>query len=49
LNTLQRGYAIVTDVDGGVITDVSTVAKGDRVEARLANGRLKLRVDDIEG
>ena len=44
LGTLQRGYAIVTDSAGKVITDASTVAKGDNVEARLAKGRLALTV-----
>ena len=44
LGTLQRGYAIVTDSAGKVITDAATVAKGDQVEARLAKGKLALTV-----
>ncbi|MEJ2532910.1 MAG: exodeoxyribonuclease VII large subunit [Halioglobus sp.] len=48
LATLQRGYAIVTDSQGKVVTDVSTVAPGDEVEARLAKGRLGLTVKDVK-
>ena len=44
LGTLQRGYAIVTDASGKVITDAAAVASGDEVEARLASGRLALTV-----
>jgi len=47
LSTLQRGYAIVTDASGRVVTDASTVCAGDKVEARLATGRLQLTVDEI--
>ena len=48
LATLQRGYAIVTDSQGKVVTDASAVAPGDEVEARLAKGRLGLTVKDVE-
>ncbi len=48
LSTLPRGYAIVTDSAGSVITDASAASRGDKVEARLAKGRLLLTVDDIE-
>jgi exodeoxyribonuclease VII large subunit len=44
LGTLQRGYAIVTDKEGKVLTDAASVAVGDRVEARLAKGHLDLTV-----
>ncbi|MBC7984127.1 MAG: exodeoxyribonuclease VII large subunit [Candidatus Obscuribacterales bacterium] len=45
LATLQRGYAIVTDSQGRVVTDSTNVAIGNVVEARLANGRLSARVE----
>jgi exodeoxyribonuclease VII large subunit len=45
LGTLQRGYAIVTDESGSVVTDSSQVVEGDRVQARLAKGKLELVVD----
>ncbi len=48
LSTLQRGYAIVSDSAGIVITDASTVSSGDKLEARLAKGRLRLTVDEPE-
>ena len=47
LNTLQRGYAIVTDATGSVITDASAMEKDDKVQARLAKGSLQLTVDKI--
>jgi len=48
LNTLQRGYAIVTDSTGSVVTDASTTSRDDKVEARLAKGHLYLTVDKID-
>ncbi len=48
LGTLQRGYAIVTDSSGEVLRDASIVAIGDEVSARLASGRLGLRVTKVE-
>lgn len=48
LGTLQRGYAIVTDAKGKVLTDAATVSAGDQVEARLAKGKLALTVTGVE-
>jgi exodeoxyribonuclease VII large subunit len=48
LSTLARGYAIVTDSSGKVVTSASSVAVGDEVTARLAQGRLGLTVDRVE-
>jgi exodeoxyribonuclease VII large subunit len=45
LATLERGYAIVFDAAGAVITDAATVAPGATIEARLAQGRLRARVE----
>ena len=48
LATLQRGYAIVLDEKTGkALTDASSVDPGDRIEARLAKGRLTARVEDV--
>lgn len=44
LSTLHRGYAIVTDANGKVITSSSTVQIGDDVSARLGMGSLGLTV-----
>ncbi|MBB6096537.1 exodeoxyribonuclease VII large subunit [Povalibacter uvarum] len=45
LATLNRGYAIVTDAGGHVVTDASAVRPGDLIETRLAAGRLSARVE----
>jgi len=47
LGTLQRGYAIVTDSHGKVLTDAGKVSVGDEVEARFASGRLGLTVKKV--
>lgn len=44
LATLDRGYAIVTDAEGRIVTDAATLTAGDRIEARLATGRLRANV-----
>lgn len=48
LATLQRGYAIVTDAAGTVITDARTVRPGDTIHARLARGALRARVEESQ-
>ena len=40
LATLQRGFAIVTDAGGAVVTDAADLKAGDEIEARLAKGRV---------
>jgi len=45
LATLQRGYAIVSNAQGHVVTDARSMKVGDEVEARLASGRLRARVE----
>lgn len=48
LATLQRGYAAVADHDSGrILTSVSGVRGGDRIDARLADGRLECTVDAV--
>ena len=48
LATLHRGYAIVTDSEGKVLTDAAAVSVGEQVEARLAKGKLALSVTGVE-
>jgi exodeoxyribonuclease VII large subunit len=48
LATLQRGYAIITDPAGRLITDANSVSVGDQVQATLAKGQLGLTVDKVE-
>jgi exodeoxyribonuclease VII large subunit len=45
LATLQRGYAIVTDAQGHVVTDAGGLATGQMIQARLASGRVQARVE----
>lgn len=48
LNTLQRGYAIVTDADGKVLVDATTAAPDQTITARLARGRLLARIETVD-
>ncbi|MEW8188170.1 MAG: exodeoxyribonuclease VII large subunit [Candidatus Thiodiazotropha endolucinida] len=48
LNTLSRGYAIVSrEEDGHILHASSEVERGDRVNARLSQGSLVCQVEDI--
>ena len=44
LKTVARGYAILLNEEGHVIRSVQDARVGDRLEARLTDGRLPLRV-----
>lgn len=44
LATLERGYAIVRDARGRVLTATADVNPGDTIEAQLANGRVSATV-----
>jgi exodeoxyribonuclease VII large subunit len=41
---LQRGYAWLTNAEGHAVTSVRSVAAGDDVQARLADGTVDLKV-----
>jgi exodeoxyribonuclease VII large subunit len=45
LATLERGYAIVTDSKGTVITDAQDVRAGQIIEARLTKGSVRARIE----
>ena len=47
LATLQRGYAVLQDADGHVVTSTRDVAVGAVVSARLSTGRLTARVEAL--
>jgi exodeoxyribonuclease VII large subunit len=47
LATLERGYAIVTDAGGKVLTDSSVVSRRSAIEVRLARGGLTATVDEL--
>ncbi|HEX4153260.1 MAG TPA: exodeoxyribonuclease VII large subunit [Steroidobacteraceae bacterium] len=44
LATLERGYAIVWDAQGRILRDAADAADGDLIEARLAVGRIRAKV-----
>jgi exodeoxyribonuclease VII large subunit len=48
LNVLTRGYAIIKKADGSVVYDYSQVKPGDKLEAFLKTGKLKLTVEYTE-
>lgn len=48
LATLQRGYAIVSDEQGHVVTSSATVAVGQTIRARLAEGEVQARVISVQ-
>jgi exodeoxyribonuclease VII large subunit len=48
LATLQRGYAVLQDADGHVITSVVQAAVGADVSVRVADGRVHATTDRIE-
>ncbi|MBX9877923.1 MAG: exodeoxyribonuclease VII large subunit [Candidatus Obscuribacterales bacterium] len=48
LNVLQRGFAVIRNKDGEIITKAHKVKEGDTVEALLAKGKLKLKVIECE-
>ncbi len=47
LATLERGYAVLQDAHGRVLTSVAGAGLGDRVSVRVADGRLHADVAEI--
>ncbi|MGN0064203.1 MAG: exodeoxyribonuclease VII large subunit [Nocardioides sp.] len=47
LATLQRGYAVVQDANGDVLTSIQAVAPGTELAIRLADGRIHARTDSV--
>ena len=48
LATLQRGYAVLQDADGHVVTSVAQAAPGAAVSVRVADGRIHATTDRVE-
>jgi exodeoxyribonuclease VII large subunit len=46
--TLERGYAVLQNASGVVVTDPAAVSAGDLLTARVSGGRLGLRVQETE-
>jgi exodeoxyribonuclease VII large subunit len=47
--TLERGYAVVQRADGALVRDPAEVADDERLQVRVAGGRLPVRVDRQDG
>lgn len=47
LATLERGYAVLQDADGHVVTSVAGAAVGDAVSVRVADGRLHAAITQL--
>lgn len=48
LATLDRGYALVTDATGRVVTSSTQLKTEDSIDVRLARGEIACRVDEIK-
>lgn len=51
-STIERGYAVVTRIDGEVVSDPAQVASGDPLRVRVAGGDFTVRVlseDELDG
>ena len=49
LAILNRGYALVFDANGQLVSDAGRLAAGDEISARLARGRVRARVTGSDG
>lgn len=49
LATVARGYAILTGEDGRLLRSVAQASPGERVQARLPDGQLRMRVEERIG
>ena len=48
LAVLRRGYALVQKEDGALVRSTDDVREGERIDLRLANGKLRCRIEAIE-
>ena len=48
LKVLARGYSLTRDAEGHVVTDAGQLAVGDEVETRLAQGRIRAQVTEVD-
>ncbi|MGB0099822.1 MAG: exodeoxyribonuclease VII large subunit, partial [Nocardioides sp.] len=48
LATLQRGYAVLQDADGHVVTSVAGVAERQQISVRVADGRVHATTTSTE-
>jgi exodeoxyribonuclease VII large subunit len=48
LETMRRGYSVLQDADGHVVSTVADVAKGDPVAIRVTDGRIHATTTKVE-
>ncbi|MBS3817104.1 MAG: exodeoxyribonuclease VII large subunit [Candidatus Thermoplasmatota archaeon] len=48
LQTMERGYSIVVDEDGEVITSVAEIEKGDFIEVDVKDGKIEGEAKEVE-
>jgi exodeoxyribonuclease VII large subunit len=48
LATLERGYAVLQDADGAVVTSIEQTKPGAKLTASVADGRIDVHVDGTE-
>ncbi len=48
LATLQRGYAVLQDADGHVVTSIAGIDAGHAVSVRVVDGRVHATTDRVE-
>ena len=48
LATLQRGYAVLQDADGHVVTSVEQAGTGHALRVRVVDGRIAVTVTGTE-
>lgn len=47
VNTVQRGYAVVTDIEGKVLSSISTVSADQTLKIRMKDGELEVLVKKL--
>ncbi len=48
LGILERGYALIFDKEGKLVTRAKQLSPGDEIQARVARGQIKARVEETE-
>ena len=48
LGILERGYALIFDEEGKLVTRAEQLSPGDEIQARVARGQIKARVEETE-
>ncbi len=48
LSVLKRGYSITENGKGEILRNVDQIKENENVQIRLANGKLKARVFEVE-